>query len=187
MAGRHEKQHICGAAKAVSGAPRTGRCRVLTRSLRLTRRPATPGDRDYLRQLFAESRDDLLLLPPETRGALIDLQYRGQCRQVAADHPHATSEVLVADGADAGRLILDRAAGRLHVVDIVVARAHRRRGIASATLRNVISEADGRPVSLSVWSGNVIARSLYEQLGFSAVTSSDSETGHIHMEHRWAR
>jgi ribosomal protein S18 acetylase RimI-like enzyme len=157
------------------------------RSRQLTRRPATAGDHDYLRQLFADSRDDLLLLPPETRGPLIDLQYRAQGRQVATDHPHATCEVLVVDGTDTGRLILDRDAERVHVVDIVVARAHRRRGIASATLREVISEAGRRPVSLSVWSGNVTAWSLYEQLGFSAIMTTDAEKGHIHMEYREAR
>lgn len=152
--------------------------------LRVTRRLVTDGDHAYLRLLFAESRDDLLVLPAEARGALLDMQYRGQGRQIAADHPAAIRQVLVADGADAGLLILDHHAERVHVVDLVVTRARRRRGIASNTLRAVIDEAGARTVTLSVWSGNVIARSLYDRLGF--VTSGTSE-GHLTMERRSGR
>jgi ribosomal protein S18 acetylase RimI-like enzyme len=154
------------------------------RCAQVSRRPATAADADYLRALFTESRDDLLVLPDVARAALLDMQYRGQGRQIAAGHPAATREVLVADGADAGLLILDRDPERVHVVDIVVARAHRRRGIASGTLRAVIDEAGGRTVTLSVWPGNVIARSLYERLGFVPSTPSQIPGGYLPMEHR---
>jgi ribosomal protein S18 acetylase RimI-like enzyme len=160
---------------------------VLTRHSQITRRPAESRDDGYLRQLFLESRDDLLMLPAQFRDALLDMQYRGQSRQISADHPGATREVLVADGADAGLLVLDRDAERIHVVDIVVARARRRQGIASTALRSVIDEAGERAVTLSVWSGNVAALSLYQGFGFAVLNPSNGAEGYISMQLRTER
>lgn len=158
----------------------------LTRAVPLvTRRPLGADEDDYRRRMFGESRDDLLILPEDVRGPLADMQYRGWCRQITADHPGAGHEALMADGADAGLLILDREPARVHVVDIVVAREQRRRGIGSGAMRLVIEEAADRIVTLSVWSGNVAAWSLYERLGF-VVTTAIGE-GHLHMEHRPGR
>jgi ribosomal protein S18 acetylase RimI-like enzyme len=148
---------------------------VSTQSPTVVRRPATEDDATVLRALFEQSRDDLLLLPP----ALIDLQYRAQARQIAQDHPDATREVLVADGADAGLLVLAAADDAVWVVDIVVAPSHRRRRVAETVVRDVIDEASPRPVRLSVWASNAPARALYERLGFHTLT--DSAT-HVRME-----
>jgi ribosomal protein S18 acetylase RimI-like enzyme len=156
-------------------------------SVVVTRRPAGPGDEPYLRQLFVESRDDLARLPAEVRDSLLDLQYRGQRRQIEADYPAAAREVLVADGADAGLLIRDRDPERIHLVDIVVARSRRRRGIASVALRSVIDEAGERSVTLTVWSGNAIALALYGRFGFAEINGSNVTEGYIFMERRAGR
>jgi ribosomal protein S18 acetylase RimI-like enzyme len=154
---------------------------------RITGRPAAASDDGYLRELFAQARDELLALPPGLRESLLDMQYRGQARQIAADYPGATREILLADGTDAGVLILDRDARRVHVIDITVARERRRQGIASAALRRVIDEAGERAVTLYVWSGNIVARSLYERLGFVVSVTSDTAEGHLSMERRPVR
>lgn len=164
---------------------------MLTRCSHVTRRPALPSDDAYLRELFAQARDELLMLPADLRESLLDMQYRGQALQVAADYPAAAREILVADGTDSGVLILDRDAVRVHVIDITIARERRRQGIASRALRQVIDEAGERTVTLYVWSGNIIARSLYERLGFVVSVSSDSASdtaeGHLSMERRPTR
>jgi ribosomal protein S18 acetylase RimI-like enzyme len=146
------------------------------------RRPIGPGEDDFIRRVFAQSRDDLLLLPAEARGPLMDMQYRAWRRQIAADHPGATHEVLASGGVDAGLLILDADAERVRVVDIVVARELRGQGIGSGALRTVIDQAGDRVVTLSVWPGNDGARSLYERLGF-AVTTETTE-GYLVIERR---
>ena len=150
----------------------------------LSRRQAGPLDAGYLRELFTESRDELSLLPAELRDSLADMQYRGQLRQIAADHPRVTRDVLVADGADAGLLVLDRDGDRMHVVDIVVARSRRRQGIATAALRSVIEEAGQRTVTLTVWSGNLGALALYKSFGFTTVNMPNITEGYILMERR---
>jgi len=141
----------------------------------VTRRPATPADDGLLRALFADSREDLRLLPEP----LVEMQQRAQAAQIAADHPDATRDVIVADGVDAGALVLATDAASVTVVDIVVARTHRKRGIAEAVLADVITAAGDRPVLLTVWSENTAARRLYQKLGF--VATADTE-GHIPMQ-----
>jgi ribosomal protein S18 acetylase RimI-like enzyme len=160
---------------------------VLTRCSQLARRPARASDEDYLRQLFAQAREDLAILPAELRDQLADLQYRGQLRQIEADYPAATREVLVADGTDAGVLVLDQDDARIHVVDIAVASAHRRRGVASAALRSVFDEAGQRPVTLTVWSGNAIALSLYGRFGFAEINGANVTEGYVFMERKGGR
>jgi ribosomal protein S18 acetylase RimI-like enzyme len=137
----------------------------------VTRRPATAADQDLLRELFEQSRDDLQLLPP----ALLELQYRARANQHAQDHPSATQEILVVDGSDAGMLLLAVDDAVVRMVDIVIAPAQRRRGIAECLLRDVITKAGARPVQLTVWSANVPARAHYEQLGFAAIAPSPGQ------------
>jgi RimJ/RimL family protein N-acetyltransferase len=133
----------------------------------VTRRLATPADRAYLRDLFAESRDELLVLPPDVRFSLVDMQYRTQRRRISDDHPEATFEILVVESAAVGVLVLDRRATGTVVVNLAVARAHRNRGIATVTLRAVIAEAAPRPVILEPAAGNQAARRLAARLGLA--------------------
>lgn len=120
---------------------------MLAQCQEIVRRPAGPADDGFLRALFAEGRDDLVLLPPDVRDTLLDMQFRAQRRQHGVDHPGATREILAVDGTDVGVLVVDQDAERVHVVDLVVAHAHRRRGIATGTLRDVIAEAGPRDVT----------------------------------------
>ena len=122
---------------------------MLAHCQEIVRRPAGPADDGFLRALFAEGRDDLVLLPTDVRDTLLDMQFRARRRQHAADHPQATHEILAVDGTDVGVLVLDQDSERVHVVDLVVAHAHRRRGIATGALRDVTAEAGSREVTIA--------------------------------------
>jgi hypothetical protein len=107
---------------------------VLTRVAVVTRRAVTPADADFLRELYAESRDDLWVQPADVRTVLLDAQYRTRRHQLEATHPDATYEIVVADGVDAGLLILDRGDEGVNVVQLAICRGHRHRGIAESVL-----------------------------------------------------
>jgi ribosomal protein S18 acetylase RimI-like enzyme len=154
---------------------------VLVQARQFSRRTVTPHDDPYLRALFADSRDDLLLLPPEVREPLIAMQFEAQRRQIAAAHPDAVHEVLVVDGADVGRLVVAQSADAAHIVDITIARASRRQGIATAVLHELIAAAGNHAVTIRVWSANIPARRLYEQVGF---VPHGTDAGYIAMERR---
>ena len=70
------------------------------------------------------------------------------------------------DGALVGFLLAWRAADELHLTDLGVAPALRRRGVARALVTELCRE-DARVVFLEVRESNLPARALYEQLGFT--------------------
>jgi ribosomal protein S18 acetylase RimI-like enzyme len=156
----------------------------------VARRPVAPHDENFLRELFADSRPDLAVLPPDLRGALIDMQFRAQRAQYTASYPSARYEIIVADGNPLGQLVLDEGVESVRIVDVSVHRAHRGRGIASAVLHDVIARAErsGHRVCLSVWSTNTQARRLYGRLGFVRTDNSHpSAVGYVEMQHDMTR
>jgi ribosomal protein S18 acetylase RimI-like enzyme len=155
---------------------------VLVGIATVTRRFAEPADDDWLRELFAQSRPDLAMLPSDARATLLELQFRAQHQQYAASYPDARHEILVVDGVDVGRLILDRGPHSIRVVDVIVMESCRGRGIASTVLREVIQDAEREQMSvrLAVWSNNLDARRLYERLGFVIVGDGDGD-GYLDM------
>jgi ribosomal protein S18 acetylase RimI-like enzyme len=143
----------------------------------VTLRPATAADEAFLRALHATTRDDLtgLAWDAATRNALLRLQFDAQDRSWRQAHPAADFDVALVDGEPVGRLVVDRDGAEVHVVDITVSPEQRGRGIASELLGRVVGEAHagGRPVLLHVDRGNVVARRLYERLGFTTVDEDD--------------
>nr|WP_244633562.1 GNAT family N-acetyltransferase [Aeromicrobium sp. CFBP 8757] len=110
------------------------------------------------------------------------MQLRAQRAHHAVAHPDARHEILVAEGRDVGRIVVDVSAPETRIVDLVVAREHRRQGIATAALTDVLAEAGERsqPVGLSVWPTNHPALDLYTGLGFEVVVDRGDGT-HIEM------
>ncbi|MGK2880860.1 MAG: GNAT family N-acetyltransferase, partial [Mycobacterium sp.] len=80
----------------------------------------------------------------------------------------ATTQVIVVDGIDAGRLNLADQDGDVYVGLIEVAAGFQRQGIGTRILRDVLDEAfnAGRGVRLSVLKVNTGAHRLYQRLGF---------------------
>ena len=162
---------------------------MIARAATVTLRAAGPADEELLRQLFAEARPELALLPAQTRDVLLDMQFRAQQRQYTANYPHARHEIIVADGTDVGQLVIDDAAD-IRIIDVTVRHSHRSRGIGSTILRDVITEASasGRPVRLSVWAGNTGAQRLYARLGFVRIEdAATDDTGYLQMRRNATR
>ena len=85
--------------------------------------------------------------------------------------PSSRSLAAVADetGELVGYLILSRYVDAWHVMNVAVAPAHRRRGVASALLGSLLAESDPdaqRGYTLEVRVSNVAAIALYERFGF---------------------
>ena len=140
----------------------------------VTRRAAAPADIPFLRALFADAHLELACLPTDTRFVLVDMQFRAQRKQHAATYPRASHEILIADGNAAGRVLIDRSADPIRVVDVSIALGHRRIGIAAGIFADLADEADRaqRAVEAIVWSGNTAAVALVEGNGFVAGTDA---------------
>lgn len=138
-------------------------------------RPAVDSDRDFLRTLFASTRElELAFLPPGAaiREFFINSQFDAQRQAYRQAFPAADDQIIEIETAAAGRLCLDRSPEALHLVDISLLPEYRNRGIGSALLRALLAEAAERGASLSL---NVAmanpAQHLYQRLGFRTVSS----------------
>ena len=87
----------------------------------------------------------------------------------------AATQVIVVDGADAGRLDLAERDGDVYVGLLEVASVFQRRGIGTRVLREVLDDAfaAGRGVCLNVLKVNTDARRLYRRLGFVVVAETE--------------
>lgn len=127
----------------------------------ITRRPATEADVDLIYALresaYREHVEALFgpWLEPHQRELL------------AKDMAEAPYEILLDDGAAVGSLAVAKHADHDFLEDIMLAPAHRDRGIGTHVMRELMAEATARgvPLRLSVLDGNR-ARVLYERLGF---------------------
>ena len=148
-------------------------------------RPKHTEDEAFLAALFCACREtEFGLLPEIQRESLLRLQYEAQSRGYAKQFPHSEDFIIEFDGKAAGRLLLNRGANELRVVDIAVVPELRGQGIASAVLRSLNSEAReaGVPLTLSVWRDNP-ALALYRRLGFRVQAESAT---HLQLEWRSA-
>jgi len=141
--------------------------RAITRA---TLRPATDADRDFLRDVYASTRDEELSQVAWAEGqreAFVQMQFDLQDTQYRANNPHGSFDVIEVDGRPAGRLYVDRRPTDIRIVDIALLPQFRGAGTGAQLLRQVIDEAraSGRTASIHVEVHNPAAN-LYARLGF---------------------
>jgi ribosomal protein S18 acetylase RimI-like enzyme len=139
----------------------------------VSRRPATDDDLPFLLRVYASTREEeLRAVPwtPDQTEEFLRSQFELQHREYHRNHPDASFEVLLVDGAEAGRLYVRRTDDEVHVLDIALLPEFRDRGIGTALLHELMDEAAGagRVASIYVEQTNR-ALSLYRRLGFEPV------------------
>jgi len=98
------------------------------------------------------------------------MQFDAQSRHYREHYRDAAFQVILRDGRPAGRLYVDRGPASIRIIDIALLAEHRRAGIGTALLAELLAEGDreGKPVSLHVEHLNPAMR-LYERLGFRRI------------------
>jgi ribosomal protein S18 acetylase RimI-like enzyme len=139
----------------------------------LSRRPVTDADRPLLFQVYASTRADELKLVPwteEQKLAFVRQQFEAQDTYYRENYRDTTWEVVLADGAPAGRIYVARWPQEIRVIDIALLPEFRGGGLGTRLLTEVLDEARtaGKPVRIHVEVMNP-ARGLYERLGFRQV------------------
>ena len=133
--------------------------------------PVAAGDREFLYRVYASTREEELAVVPwddTQKDAFLRMQSEAQDQWYREQYPQATFEVIVVDGEPAGRLYLNRGNAEIRIVDIALLPDHRRNGVGTSLLRDLLVEADaaGKRVSIHVERLNPALR-LYERHGFS--------------------
>lgn len=147
-------------------------------------RPAQEDDLSLLRRIYASTRREELAdagWNDAQRDWFLDMQFDLQVRAFAQVYPEADWQVVVSDGQPVGRLIVDRSAIPIRLVDIALLPDYRNAGIGSELLRRLLDEATvaGKPVVLHVARSSP-ARALYQRLGFFVSAWDD-----VYLEMQW--
>jgi ribosomal protein S18 acetylase RimI-like enzyme len=95
-------------------------------------------------------------------------QFQAQTTSYRSQYPTAESDIIELDGHPIARIVVDRSAAGLRIVDQAIAPEFRNRGIGTAIMRSVMDEARkaALPLRLHVASDNEAALRLYLRLGF---------------------
>ena len=134
-------------------------------------RTATPEDLPFQARLYATTRHDEMeaaRFPTGMREAFLGMQFDAQTAHYMRHYPGAQWSIIDCDGADAGRLILDRSEDHFSIIDIALMPKYRGCGIGSALLLEVLAGAAAQhlPVQLFAFTGER-AILLYHRLGFA--------------------
>ena len=120
----------------------------------VTRRPVTDRDQLFLLELYAGTREAELAQVPWTREqklAFVGLQFQAQAVGYREAYPQGLHEIISIGDIPAGRIYWCRQADGIHILDITVAAASRKKGIASSVLRDILEEADRTARSVSIY------------------------------------
>jgi len=136
----------------------------------------TDDDEPLLRALECDRQSGafaaaLAALDEAQRDQLLDMQYRARAASYEAEFGDAAHSAVIADGLPAGRLLLSTEAGSNRIVDLVLLRQWRGRGIGTAVMGAVVAEA--LPVELSVTAGEARVVGWYRRLGFDVIEEDD--------------
>lgn len=137
----------------------------------LTFRPIYTADLPFLQRVYASTRIEELAPVPWTqaqKSAFLDMQFHAQHTHYQQNYPNALWLIIERDGAQVGRLYLDRAPREHRLIDIAILPEYRGQGIGTAILLDLFADAADNPVVIYVEKNNP-ARRLYDRLGFRPV------------------
>ena len=148
-------------------------------------RPATEADYDFMRRLYASTREAEMMHFPfddAEKRAFLDQQFAAQFSHYATHYPTCERRIIEHDGTPVGRLWVDEWHDQIRLVDIALIPECRGQGIGSALLRQVMERggAAGKPVTIHVEAYNP-ALGLYRRLGFEPI-----DTNGAYLLMRWS-
>jgi RimJ/RimL family protein N-acetyltransferase len=150
-------------------------------------RPEREDDLAFRFRLFCDSRaPEFAMLLQQVGAAAFDqlmrFQFQAQTASYHAQFPQARFDIVELAGEPVGRIVVHRPGTMIHIVDQAIVPRLRGRGIGTAMMRAIMTEADaaGLPVRLEVASANDPSLRLYQRLGFVPM-----ETVPLYMRLEW--
>lgn len=139
-------------------------------------------DDDFLRRLYRTTRADEVAAfgwSEAEQDSFIKMQFEMREASYAMQYPAAEHSVVLVDGVQAGRIIVDRSGDVTSLTDIALLPEFRGRGFASRLIGGLQKETNA--IVLSVDKENTAAMRLYEKHGF--VVTGETE---FTFAMRWA-
>ncbi len=133
--------------------------------------PITGEDHDFLYKIYASTRAEEMALTGWNKievEEFLQMQFKLQHVQYMENYKKGgTFEIILVNGAPAGRLYVQRKKDDIRIVDIALLPEFRGKGTGSKILKELMAEADRQNLSLSLHVEQFNpALGLYERLGF---------------------
>jgi ribosomal protein S18 acetylase RimI-like enzyme len=146
--------------------------------------PALPEDEPFLYRTFAGTRAEEVALTgwnEEQIEKFLRMQFEAQRQSYLVQTPDAEYSVIYCGNVAVGRLIVERTASEIHIVDIALLPQFRKQGIGSRLMNEILAEATEKKksVRLFVERFNPVLP-WYQRLGFGVVSS-----GPVYLEMVW--
>lgn len=134
--------------------------------------------------MYASTRAEELAVTgwsDEQKAAFLDMQFEAQHRHYHDNYTDTDWDVILVDGAPAGRLYVSRWEDQIRIVDIALTPEFRGRGVGTQLITRLLEEGErsGRPVRIHVEVNNP-ARTLYDRFGFTPIAESG-----VYLELEW--
>lgn len=129
---------------------------------------------EFLFRLYASTRAEEMAMvldwSDEQKEAFLRMQFQAQDAWYREHYEGAQLDLLLVDGATAGRLYVHRREREIRLMDIALMPEHRNSGVGSSVLRDLMAEAEaaGKPLTIHVEKYNPAMR-LYHRLGFKPI------------------
>lgn len=129
---------------------------------------------EFLLRLYATTRAEEMAMvtdwTEEQKEWFVRMQFQAQHAWYQEHYGDATFDLILIDGAPAGRLYVHRRGNEIRLVDVSLVPELRGRGIGEALLRELMAEAEtaGKPLTIHVEKYNPAMR-LYLRLGFKPI------------------
>ncbi|WP_213803525.1 GNAT family N-acetyltransferase [Granulicella sp. dw_53] len=134
-------------------------------------RQANSADGEFLLMLYAQQRAaelDICGMNTAQRQIFVQIQFNARQSSYATYYPTASDQIIsLEDGTSIGRVLVDRTAHGMCLVDIVLLQERQRQGIGTKVIRSLQRECkDSRwQLKLKVAKGSAAER-FYRRLGF---------------------
>ncbi len=137
----------------------------------IERRTAADTDEPFLRDLYASTRTEVADWPDEPREAFLAHQFEAQRTGWSTTFPDSRHDVLLLDGRPIGRIWLDWSASECLIVDLALLPEHRRQGIGTQVVAELLAETDGAgvPTRAHVERMNTPSLAFWTRLGFEEI------------------
>lgn len=155
-----------------------------TAPVNVSLRPVTPADKEFLISVYGGSRAAELAQvdwDDAQKDAFIRWQFERQHDEYTQRYPTARYEVILVDGAPAGRIWVGADEKQIRLLDIAILAQFQNRGVGTYLLNQLKDEAarEKKVLRHMVFVLNDNAYRFYERLGFSTI---EDLGGYKHME-----
>jgi ribosomal protein S18 acetylase RimI-like enzyme len=150
-------------------------------------RQAGPEDKQFLGRLYFDTRRrevESWGWPRQQQEFFLNMQFQAQYSSYSSNYPGASDRIVLAGDLPAGRIMVGREGGAMHLIDIALLEEFRSRGIGGELILRLIAqcEAESIPLRLQVLRGNPAIR-LYNRMGFVEI---GADPVYLQMERAYA-